>query len=237
MALSPGIPTSFVPKQPVQPGANRQMHSGNNVFLVASLLLAVVMCVIAGGVFAYDKFLTHTLATKEALLADAQAKVDQNTIEDFVRLRNRLSSSKDLLNSHIKISQFFDDLESVTLQNVRFSSMKLSVAGDNTAKLQMAGTAKTFNALAAQSNAFAADKHFKRAIFSGIGINDQKLVSFTLTADIGSELIVQNGAAQPAPANAAPTSQSVPVAPPSSAATVVSTSSPATTVTASTTKP
>jgi len=89
------------------------------------------------------------------------------------------------------LSQFFDALESLTLQNVQFTDMKLSVAGDHTATLEMTGTAKNFNALAAQSNAFAADKRIKRAIFSDITITDSKLVSFKLSADVDSQLITQ----------------------------------------------
>lgn len=192
MAISPGIPTSFVPKQPLQPVSRRPMSSGSNVFLLVSLIVAGIAVVSAGLVFAYDKYLDSRLATKQALLAEAQGNVDQNTIEDFIRLRDRLSSGKDLMNNHVELSQFFTQLETLTLQNVRFTDMKLTVAGDHTAKLQMNGMARNFNALAAQSNAFAGDKRIKRAIFSSIGLTDAKQVSFTLTADIDSRLIVES---------------------------------------------
>ena len=198
MALSPGIPTSFVPRQPVQP-TRRPTSSGTNLFLIASLIIAGLVIAVAVGVFAYNKFLLHTLASKQAELTTAQSQVDENTVEDFIRLRDRLANGKDLLDNHVVLSQFFDALESLTLQNVQFTDMKLSVAGDHTATLEMTGTAKNFNALAAQSNAFAADKRIKRAIFSDITITDSKLVSFKLSADVDSELITQ-GATVSAPA-------------------------------------
>lgn len=190
MALSPGIPTSFVPKQPVQSFANRPMREGNNLFLIVSLILAGVVALVAAGVFAYDQYLIHTLASKQAQLAAAQGSVDDNTIEEFIRLRDRLSNGEDLLTNHIQLSQFFDVLGNLTLQNVRFNSLKLVVAGDHTATIDVTGTAKTFNALAAQSNAFATEKRIKRAIFSGITVDSSKLVAFRLTADIDPRLII-----------------------------------------------
>ena len=152
------------------------------------------MIAVAAGVFAYDKFLLHTLAAKQAQLTTAQSQVDENTVEEFIRLRDRLTSGKDLLDNHVMLSQFFDALESLTLQNVQFTDLKLSVAGDHTATIDMTGTAKNFNALAAQSNAFAANKLIKRAIFSDITLTDDKTVSFKLTADVDSKLIVEQDA-------------------------------------------
>ncbi len=202
MALSTGIPTSFVPKQPVQPVANRPMRAGNNLFLIVSLALAGFVAVVALGVFGYGKYLDHTLATKEAKLSAAQANVDESTIEDFIRLRDRLSSGETLLTNHVELSQFFNVLESLTLQNVRFSSLKLVIAGDHTATIDLMGTAKNFNTLAAQSNSFATEKRIKRAIFSAITLTPEKAVGFRLTADIDPKLIVagsvQSGAAVPA---------------------------------------
>ncbi len=195
MALSPGIPTSFVPKQPVKSPVRRPMSSGTNLFLAVTLMIAAFSIVLAIGTFAYDRYLIKTLKTKEDLLAKAQANVDENSIEEFVRLRDRLSTGKDLLNNHVVLSQFFDELEKLTLKNVTFDSMKLTVAGDKSAKIDMKGTALNFNALASQSNAFASEKRIKRAIFSGITLNERKQVTFTLTADIDPRLITDSNSA------------------------------------------
>lgn len=170
------------------------MQSGTNLFLIVSLIVAGIVVAIAIGTFLYGRYLDQQLANKQAQLAQAQSQVDENTIEDFVRLRDRLASAKGLLSSHIVLSNFFDTLESLTLQGVRFDDLTLSVAGDNTAKLEMSGTAKSFNALAAQSNAFAGEKRIKRAIFSDITVTDTKLVSFKMTADIDSKLLLEGNA-------------------------------------------
>lgn len=170
------------------------MQSGTNIFLVISLIIAGLVVAFAIGTFAYGKFLDQTLAHKQAQLSEAQSQVDENTIEEFVRLRDRLSSADGMLSNHVVLSRFFDTLEALTLQGVRFDDLKLVVAGDNTAQLEMSGSAKSFNALAAQSNALAGEKRIKRAIFSDITITGTKLVSFKMTADIDSKLILEGDA-------------------------------------------
>ncbi|MDB5190214.1 MAG: putative pilN [Parcubacteria group bacterium] len=236
MALSPGIPTSFVPRQPVQPSAKHPMRGSNNIFLIVSVVILGIVVLMAVGVFAYDKYLTNSLQTKADQLATAQKRVDQNTIEEFVRLRDRLNTGTDLLTNHIVLSQFLDTLESLTLQNVRFNSMKLAVAGDHTAKIDILGTAKTFNALAAQSNAFAGEKLIKRAIFANITLSQSKLVTFRLTADIDPRLVVA-GTGTGAKPTVDPLTLPVqtPVAPVATATPNLPTQSPATQAPAATT--
>lgn len=189
------------------------MQTGTNVFLIVSLVIAGIVTAIAAGTFLYARFLNQTLASKEAQLSQAQSMVDENTIEEFVRLRDRLGSAKGLLTNHVVLSHFFDTLETLTLQGVRFDDLKLSVAGDNTAQLQMSGSAKSFNSLAAQSNSLAGEKRIKRAIFSDITVTTTKLVSFKMTADVDSKLILEgNTPAEVQPQATTPTTPTVPVA-------------------------
>jgi hypothetical protein len=201
------------------------MSSGSNVFLIVSLVFAGIVIAIAGGVFAYNKLLQHTLASKQEELAKAQASVNQDTVEEFVRLRDRLTNGNDLLNNHVELSQFFTALESLTLQNVGFSSLKLSVAGDHSAKIEMLGKARNFNALAAQSNAFAGEKRIKRAIFSGITLNKSNQVEFKLTADIDPRLVTAN----PSATAAQPAQDALPLQPTAAPAGAVATGTGSTT--------
>lgn len=224
MALSPGIPTSFVPKQPVQ-APRRKASAGTNLFLLASLAVAGVALLASGAVFAYDRYLTYVQNAKEAELAKAQAAVNPDTVQEFIRLKDRFNAGETLLNQHVTLSRFFDELEAVTLQNIQFSNLTLTVTGDGTAKLQMDGVAKNFNALAAQSNAVAADKNIKRAIFSGIGFdNGNTRLKFQLTADLDPSIIRGNTAAA-ASALPAPI-QSVPVTTTASSSVRTATTTP-----------
>lgn len=196
MAISPSIPTSFVPKQPVQP-TRRPTSSGNNVLLVVSLVILGLAVAASVAAFAYERYLTSVKERRAVELTAAQERVSEDTVEEFVRLRDRALAAQNLLDDHVAISQFLDTLENITVQTVRFDSLKLSVADDRTTSIEMAGAARTFNALAVQSAAFAGEKRIKRAIFSDISVNDGGSVSFLMTAELDPRLVLMSGIPTP----------------------------------------
>jgi len=188
VALPPTIPTSFVPKQPVATSSRKQ-KSGTNIFFIIAGTVAIISIILAAGVFGYELYLKNARDQKTASLAEAQKAVNLDTVEEFIRLKNRLSTVESLLNQHVALSEFFDTLEARTLQTVRFSALTIAIEDDRTAEIQMEGVARSFNALAAQSSAIAAEKRIKRAIFSDIGVRTNGTVGFTLTASVDPRLI------------------------------------------------
>lgn len=228
MALPPTIPTSFVPKQPVAP-SSRQQKSGMNVFFIIGGVIAIISLLLAAAVFGYEIYLKNARDQKSMSLAEAQKAVNLDTVEEFIRLKNRLNTVETLLNQHIGLSEFFDTLEARTLQTVRFSGLTVVVEDDRSAEISMDGVARSFNALAAQSSAIAAEKRIKRAIFSDISVNTNGTVGFTLTATLDPRLIT-SGEVLPGipdtPANlpaatapSAPAATSSPVSTPAAATT------------------
>ncbi len=191
MAVPPTIPTSFVPKQPVNTQPRKQ-RSGTNAFMLVAVAVAGLSIIAAAGVFGYEYFLKGVRAAKVAELDRAQQAVNIDTVESYIRLKDRLNTTKTILDRHVESSEFFDVLEQLTLQNVRFNTLSITVAEDRTAEIEMGGTARSFNALAAQSQKFAAEKRIKRAIFSGIDVNENDTVNFKLTASIDSRLITSS---------------------------------------------
>jgi hypothetical protein len=155
-----------------------------------SLVILGIAILGAGGVFGYERYLLSIRDTKSVAVQKAQEGIDASTVEEFIRTRDRFTAAKGLLNNHVAVSNFFNLLESLTLQNVRFNSLSFTLAEDRSAEIQMNGTARTFNALAAQSSAFSAEKRIKRAIFSDIKVNDNKTVSFSLGAEVDPKLLV-----------------------------------------------
>lgn len=212
MAVSPSIPTSFVPKQPLDT-PRRKQSGGSNLFLLVALIILGVSAATAGAVFGYQKYLESVVELKGAALAKAEAEINRETVEEYLRLERRFDSARALLAGHTGLSQFMRALEEVTLKNVRYDQLMLTVAEDRSAKVELAGSARNFNTLAAQSNAVAADKRFKRAIFSGIAIEQNTTVSFTLSADLSPELVVMKAPEAAAPVEEAPVEETPAAAP------------------------
>jgi len=181
----------------------RHSEGGVNMLLVVALVILGIVVLMAVGVFAYSKFLHNEADQKAAALAAAQAQVSQDTVEGFLRLKNRLTSAQTLLDSHIALSQFFTVLENLTLESVRFNSLTVNIAPDHSAEIKMTGTAKDFNALAAQSAAFAIDKRIKQAIFSGINATKDG-VSFEVAAKLDPRMVVLSSTSDAATASSTP---------------------------------
>lgn len=205
MALPPTIPTSFVPHAAgAAPQKFRSDFGGAFGFFAYGVLGIVFL--LALGVFSYDRLLVADRAAKDTALAKAVDSIDQPTVESFVRLRNRLNQSETLLKKHVAFSNFFGVLETLLPGSVRFSTLHIALDSTGVAKIDAAGTAKSFNALASASTAFAADGRIKDAIFSKISINKDNSVNFGLTASLDPKLMAFSP-------NAALSGASVPAAP------------------------
>lgn len=203
MTLPPTIPTSFVPNSASASTRRYRTNYGSafQFFAYGVFALAVLLAL---SVFAYGRILASAKDARDAELAKAEASIDPTTVEGFVRLRNRLTSSKTLLNNHPAFSGFFAAVEKLLPANARFATLTLSSREGGGAMLEAAGVAKNFNVLAALSNAFALDGNIKDAIFSNITINAKdNSVSFSLTAALHAKLIAFKAQAPAAPARAA----------------------------------
>lgn len=191
MAISPSIPTSFVPRQQSPEQPKRQYSHANNIFTVVAFVILAIAVAASVATFLYDRYLVSSQETKRQQIAEAHASVDTNQVENYIRLSARLKNSKDLLDKHVTAGTFFNTLETITLQNVSFTTLNLTVASDRTAILGIDGLAKNFNALASLSNSFSTQKGIKQAIFSSIAFSkDPAGVSFHLSAILDKSMVI-----------------------------------------------
>jgi len=187
MALPPTIPTSFVPHSASTQRSFRADYSGAFNFFAYTILGFVFVS--AFGVFFYARILDAQKAAKDAEIAKAEAAIDKKAVEEFVQLRNRLLSSRTLLENHVAFTGFFSTLEKVMPATVRFTSLRVFLDKTDAPAVEGRGVAKTFNALAAASEAFAIDGRIKDAIFSNITVNKDNSVSFVLAATLDPALV------------------------------------------------
>jgi len=187
--LPPTIPTSFVPHS-ASATSRRSATDFVGIFGFISYIVLCIVFVLAIGIFFYGRILSTDKVAKDAELAQAQAAIDPATIEEFVRLRDRLSSGETLLANHTAFSGFFSSLSTLIPTTIRFSSMHLSMNDAGTVNFDGSGVAKSFNALAAASLTFSQDGRIKDAIFSNITIDSKdNSVSFTLSSSLDPKLI------------------------------------------------
>ena len=188
MDLPHTIPTSFVP-QSASVAARRFHTNFTGAFGFFGYMVLGIVFVLALGVFFYGRILATTQSSKDAELAKAEEIIDPATVAGFVQLRDRLNSGALLLADHIAFSGFFTLIETLLPTTVRLTSLRLTVGDVKKIRFEGSGVAKSFNALAVASTAFATDGNIKEAIFSNIVINRDNSVSFALSAMLDPSLV------------------------------------------------
>ena len=88
-------------------------------------------------------FSRRTSAQDKALLA-AEKAIDAKTVENFLRLRNRLTSSEALLGGHVAFSSFFSSLEKDTAYDGPFYHAPSLARRRRRVKMEGTGVAKSF---------------------------------------------------------------------------------------------
>ncbi|MDO8408109.1 MAG: hypothetical protein Q7S95_02640 [bacterium] len=186
MALPPTIPTSFVPHPSA---ASVRRHSDlTGAFAFFGYGILGLVFILSIGAFIYSSILASEQSSKDAKLASAIASIDSSTVVDFVHLRDRLTSSKKLLDAHVAMSNFFSALGVLMPNTVGFTAMHLLESDAGQVTVNANGLAKSFNALAATSDALTADGRIKDAIFSDIRVKGNA-VTFTLSATLDHSLV------------------------------------------------
>ncbi len=181
--------TSFIPKKPIEGSRAYNSPQLGGLFTLISSVMLVGSILLAAGAFFYERYLTAAIETQGVNLSRAEAAFDPQLLTDLSRLNNRLAESKRLLGNHVALTPFFELLERTTLESVSFQSLDFtSNAGKIT--ITMRGQARSFGALALQSDVFSKTKQVKNALFSGLNLDQTGNVVFELTADIDPSLVL-----------------------------------------------
>jgi hypothetical protein len=183
--------TSFIPKKPIT--QSRMEGSGISLFLLLSIILFIVTVATAGAVWLWKKSISNEIEKEKTVLVAARESFGGDsgtkTIEDLIRLSNRMQLSKDLLSRHLAITPVFTLLEKNIIQNVQLKIMKFSYADSDNVKITLSGVAKNYDALSNQSDAFGSESLISQPVVSDFNLNPDGTVSFNFNALVSSKLI------------------------------------------------
>ena len=183
MALSPLMPTSFVPKQAP---AKRLNYGSNFDFGGAMALLGyglfLITLVLALGTFGYEWYLSRQESAKRAEVLAAEQHIDHAAVERLLKLNYRLTESKRLLNNHVALSQLFTPIEAALPLTIHFVSFDVVENENHGGIINAKGVAVSLNALAVLATEINKGKGIKDLIFSDISVDKSGKINFALTA-------------------------------------------------------
>lgn len=182
----------FIPKKTPAILSPTQRVGGRNVNLFAILAFLVFFATAGFGafVFFYKSALVKTITDMDASLVLARKSFDPEFIAEASRLNARIEGAERLLANHRALSPLFDILEGKTLESVRFRDFNFNALGEKEIVVGMAGQAKSFNAVALQSDVFGEERSFKDQIFSNFSLDEQGDVTFNFKTTVDAKLLL-----------------------------------------------
>jgi hypothetical protein len=182
--------TSFIPKKPIL--ESRPESAGVSLFLLLSIIVFIVVIALAGGIWLWQRSLLAQIVKDKEALAAAKASYEEDTINPLIRLDNRIEESKILLADHIAVSPVFTMLEQNVLKNVRLKTMKFAFVSNSSIKVDLTGTASSYDALSKQSDAFGSEtlrKFISSPVISDFSPTQDGTISFNFTALVNPRLV------------------------------------------------
>lgn len=190
--MDPKFQPSFIPKKNELVGDSFKRPKGvsGGLFYVLGVSLFVLAVVSSAGVFAYEKYLQNRISGMQEDLEAARQALNPSLVKEISRSNARIVSAKEILSSHISITNLFSFLEEQTLQSLRFSDFSFSSDNAGKASIVMNGEARDYRTVALQSDIFSRSPNLKNVSFTGLDLNDSGNVTFSFKANVVPEFLL-----------------------------------------------
>jgi hypothetical protein len=189
--------TSFIPKKPAIStigaiSSAPKRHYGASIFMTIGTVIFILSLAGAGGAYAYKQYLISAQETYKKDLATREQQFNIDLIEQLKGENVKIDLARQLLNNHLAMSQIFDIIGRLTIENVRFMSMDVSTpkAASDGIKVSLQGYGTSFSAVAFQSDVlnqldqYGLRKVVKNPILSNPALGASGAVSFGFVATI-----------------------------------------------------
>ena len=191
--MEPKFQSSFIPKGPFVSDAGgipvRKQAKEKSLFTFISSIIFTLSVIMAIGVFGYKFYLKYSIDKMDSSLQMAQSTLQPDTINQLVRLDNRMTFTKNLISKHHILTPLFGFLEDSTPITVRFNDFQYSTTRQGI-EIAMKGQARGYSALALQADIFDKSDYFKDSVFSDLNLNESGDVNFSFRAIVNPDLVL-----------------------------------------------
>lgn len=178
---------TFMPRQAVVPGtgdAYARPKTPPNFLMIVGVLVFILVALALGGLFLYRSYVKASNEDKQARVEEAIKNFEPELTKELTVIKARMDAGKFLLENHKAVSLLFALLEANTAQTVRFSELTYTVNSDKKIDLTMKGEARTYHAIAFQSDVFSKLDSLKNPMFSNLAIDLKGMISFNVKAEL-----------------------------------------------------
>ncbi len=217
----PDLRTTFIPQKPASTLTRADAAPRTvNILILLGVVIFLGALAAAAGFYFYRAILLRDIGTLSSSITRAEEIISPALVARLGEFDKRAGTVKTLLDNHIVLTPVFDLLSALAIGSVRFSKFEYALGREGDAKMTLSGEARSYSALAAESDILGKSEHIKEPIFSNFELNPKGNVTFNFSAKIGKELQLYRNTLAP---EAAPAPTAAPVAP----AVAVGTTTPA----------
>lgn len=181
-----------MPEIPLSAQLSRSQISIGWPRLLFVLVLVLVIGVIAVQLLiaSYERVLVGRSQDLDRELQDLAGVIPSSDLTRLMKLDQQIRNLRTLLNSHVYLSRFLDELERVTLPQVRYISVHINRA---TSRVSIRGSAPSMDAVSAQAASFAQSPSITAVIVKGANSAAGGGVLFDLDITFAPSLIQPSG--------------------------------------------
>jgi hypothetical protein len=179
--------TSFIPKQSLQAGVGnasddkyvtRRTTYGPGFY--STLLLFIVALVTSLGLFGYITVVENTVQKKVQILKEKKGLFSEESISALIHESNYIEQTKKLLNTHVTVSELFDEIERLTLRNVQYVGMVYTDKAGADPEFTLSGKTKSYQDVAVQTTEYEESGVIHTPIVEDLGRLNLGPVHFTI---------------------------------------------------------
>lgn len=185
--------TSFIPKKSLDDSHGVKSKSPVSLFHIISGFIITVVILISIAAFGYNFYLNKQINEAKTKLTEKEKSFNYGTVEEVVRIDNKLKATENLLNNHTAMSHIFDLIGANTIRNLRFSDFEFNSLSPNRMTVSMKGEARSFGAVAKQEELFLTSSStaavFIDPVFSDLNVDEEGSVTFSFLTSINPSFL------------------------------------------------
>jgi len=207
------LQATFMPRQTTPGGdAYERRKSPPNFFMLAGVGIFLIVLALGGGLYVYKGVLTSSNEAKRASIQEAIRDFEPELTKELTALKTKIDAGKALIQNHKAFSLLLGLLEMNTAQTVRFNEFSYTAGPDNKISIAMRGEARTYNAIAFQSDVFSKIPQVKNPMFTNLSLDEKGVISFSVAADLDPSVLSYSRLVSPSAPLVPATIRVVPVA-------------------------
>ena len=187
--------TSFIPKKPAMPvmgSVSPSPRRHTSIFMIIAVFVFILSLAGLGGAYAWKSYLTNSQASYKTQLSDREKQFNLDMIQQLKVDSVKIDIAKSVLQRHIALSQVFDLIGKMTIENVRFTNLDVTApntVGDPFA-VSLSGYGINLPAVAFQSDVLGRLEQYglrnivKNPMMSDPALDTTGKVNFSLKATI-----------------------------------------------------